>query len=79
MRKRFRHKKRSCGLCKPHKRGRAGRWTAREAQALAIGEREIAHSTRQAVNCENATGDDAAAPAGAGSRMRGARATFAPA
>lgn len=79
MRKRFRNKKRSCGLCKPHQRGRAGRWTAREAQALAIGEREIAQFTRQAVDGENATGDDAVVPAGAGSGTPGARENSAPA
>lgn len=27
MRKRYKNKRRSCGLCKPHKRGRADRRT----------------------------------------------------
>ena len=34
MRKRLKNKRRSCALCKPHKRGHANRWTARDAEAL---------------------------------------------
>jgi len=35
-RKQHKRKRRACGLCKPHKRGHANRWTAKqraEAQA----------------------------------------------
>lgn len=41
MRKRYRTKRRSCGLCKPHKRGMASRWNARDAAALRAAEAEI--------------------------------------
>ena len=34
MRKQLRNKRRSCGLCKPHKRGMSNRWKPRE-QSLA--------------------------------------------
>ncbi|MDP2967336.1 MAG: hypothetical protein Q8N87_02930 [bacterium] len=30
MRKRFKNKKRSCALCKPHKMGWVSRWKAKE-------------------------------------------------
>ena len=40
MRKRYRHKRKSCALCKPHKRGFAARWRARELAAIARAERE---------------------------------------
>lgn len=45
LRKRYLRKRRSCGLCKPHKLGGvfgAKRWTDRELQALKDAEREIA-------------------------------------
>ena len=31
MRKQYKSKRRACGLCKPHKRGLAKRWKARDA------------------------------------------------
>ena len=34
MRKKFHIKRRSCGLCKPHKKGWENRWTASEHQLL---------------------------------------------
>lgn len=36
MRKRYKNKKRSCGLCKPHKRGFANRWKAKDLQTLRV-------------------------------------------
>lgn len=47
MRKRFKLKSRSCGLCKPHKRGWDHRWKAKELQLVEIGEREMRVSLRQ--------------------------------
>lgn len=41
MRKRYKHKLRSCSLCKPHKRGHASRWTPRQAHSLADAERDM--------------------------------------
>jgi hypothetical protein len=41
MRKRYRSKRRSCGLCKPHKRGLQSRWTAKELEAARLAEREL--------------------------------------
>lgn len=41
MRKRYKDKDRSCGLCKPHKRGWAQRWKPKEGQFLEETEREI--------------------------------------
>lgn len=40
MRKRYKNKRRSCALCKPHKRGWDLRWRPRELAALARAERE---------------------------------------
>jgi len=34
MRKRLKHKKRSCPLCKPHKMGGDNRWNAKEFSIL---------------------------------------------
>lgn len=42
MRKQYRNKLRSCGLCKPHKRGLAQRWKPRDRQALREAGREMA-------------------------------------
>lgn len=42
MRKQFKIKHRSCGLCKPHKRGLAHRWTPHDQQAMREAEREMA-------------------------------------
>lgn len=42
MRKRFKIKHRSCGLCKPHKRGLAHRWKPHDQQAMREAEREMA-------------------------------------
>lgn len=41
MRKRYKNKRESCALCKPHKRGWALRWRPRELAALARAEREV--------------------------------------
>lgn len=41
MRKRYKNKKKSCGLCKPHKRGWSNRWKDKEMQKLKISEKEI--------------------------------------
>jgi hypothetical protein len=35
MRKRYKKKKRSCALCKPHKMGGDNRWTPKDEAALA--------------------------------------------
>lgn len=34
MRKRYKEKKESCGLCKPHKKGWQNRWKEREKEQL---------------------------------------------
>jgi hypothetical protein len=41
MRKRYKKKLRSCGLCKPHKRGMDKRWTPRALDFMKTAEREI--------------------------------------
>jgi len=41
MRKRYKLKRRSCALCKPHKRGWDQRWKAREGELLKTAEREM--------------------------------------
>lgn len=41
MRKRYKSKLRSCGLCKPHKRGMDQRWKPGQGQALTKAERDI--------------------------------------
>lgn len=41
MRKRYKNKRESCALCKPHKRGWALRWRPRELAELVHAEREI--------------------------------------
>ena len=41
MRKQYKVKVRSCGLCKPHKRGWECRWKVKEQQLFAIAEREM--------------------------------------
>lgn len=46
MRKRFKQKLRSCGLCKPHKQGRDHRWKPQELQLMELAEREIRSSLR---------------------------------
>lgn len=40
MRKRFKIKRHSCGLCKPHKLGLAHRWTAKDFARIKEFERE---------------------------------------
>jgi hypothetical protein len=40
MRKRYRKKRRSCGVCKPDKMGLSKRWTARQEMLLKEFERE---------------------------------------
>ena len=37
----YKNKKRSCGLCKPHKRGWVNRWKSREYQRLLQDQKEI--------------------------------------
>ena len=39
MRKQYKKKRRSCALCKPHKRGICHRWEDNERQELEIWER----------------------------------------
>jgi hypothetical protein len=41
MRKRYKKKLRSCGLCKPHKRGVAMRWTPKALVSMKSAEQEI--------------------------------------
>ena len=41
MRKRFKDKERSCGLCKPHERGWDNRWKPKAERQIAAAEREI--------------------------------------
>jgi hypothetical protein len=41
MRKRYRIKRRSCGLCKPHKRGLANRWKPRDLARLRAAEADV--------------------------------------
>lgn len=41
MRKNLKRKRRSCGLCKPHKTGIQRRWTPKEFDARTRAEREI--------------------------------------
>ena len=40
MRKRFKNKKESCALCKPHKRGWITRWDSKDLESLKIFEKE---------------------------------------
>ncbi len=46
MRKRYRSKSRSCGLCKPHKRGWDQRWKPKELQRVELAESEIQSALR---------------------------------
>jgi hypothetical protein len=41
MRKQYKVKHRSCGLCKPHKRGLTHRWRPHDQQAMREAEREM--------------------------------------
>ncbi|WP_170161082.1 hypothetical protein [Methylocaldum marinum] len=41
MRKRYKLKRRSCGLCKPHKRGWDNRWKAKDQLLMERAEKEI--------------------------------------
>lgn len=52
MRKRYRSKRRSCALCKPHKRGHDSRWTARDRALLSSAEKEIRRALRLAAGAE---------------------------
>lgn len=40
MRKRYKNKRKSCPLCKPHKRGFAIRWRPQELASITRAERE---------------------------------------
>ena len=46
MRKRYKNKLRSCGLCKPHKRGLDNRWKPQHQQLSECAEREISEARR---------------------------------
>lgn len=46
MRKRYKNKRESCALCKPHKRGWALRWRPRELAEIARAERELGETLR---------------------------------
>jgi len=46
MRKRLKRKKRACGLCKPHKRGKSNRWKTKEFDKLQRAEKEIQEVVR---------------------------------
>jgi hypothetical protein len=41
MRKQYKTKKRSCGLCKPHKKGWVNRWKAKDREEICQVESEI--------------------------------------
>jgi hypothetical protein len=41
MRKRYKSKLQSCGLCKPHKRGWEHRWKGKDMQLVEDAEREM--------------------------------------
>jgi len=41
MRKRFKKKRRACGLCKPHKKAMSNRWTTKDLDVLKRAEAEI--------------------------------------
>jgi len=47
MRKRLKNKKRSCGLCKPFKRGRCNRWKDKDHFLLKLADTEIKKYTRK--------------------------------
>jgi hypothetical protein len=46
MRRRYKLKARTCGLCKPHKRGWAHRWKPKEFELIDLAEREARLSLR---------------------------------
>lgn len=46
MRKRYKNKKKSCGLCKPNKRGWMLRWSAKEGNKMAEAEKDIRNYMR---------------------------------
>lgn len=46
MRKRRKVKLRSCGVCKPHKRGFCNRWKLKEFDRLVRDEKEVREVTR---------------------------------
>lgn len=48
MRKRLKHKLRSCAMCKPHKMHGANRWTTRDAERLRDFERLRLRALRRA-------------------------------
>jgi len=41
MRKQYKTKKRSCGLCKPHKKGLDNRWKTKDRAGMSRVEKEI--------------------------------------
>ena len=47
MRKRYKNKKKSCGLCKPHKRGWTNRWSAKDKRDLMDGQKEIEYYEKE--------------------------------
>jgi hypothetical protein len=46
MRKQYKIKKRSCGLCKPHKQGWDNRWKAKDKAVMHRTEQEIKEHLR---------------------------------
>lgn len=46
MRKRYRINRRSCGLCKPHKRGLTNRWKPRDLALLRAAEADVSAQRR---------------------------------
>jgi len=47
MRKQYKNKKKSCGLCKPHKRGWANRWSVKDKRDLLDGQKEIEYYEKE--------------------------------
>jgi len=48
MRKQYKNKKRSCGLCKPHKKGWTNRWKNKDKVQLRHAEHEIKEHMQKA-------------------------------
>jgi hypothetical protein len=47
MRKQYKNKKKSCGLCKPHKRGWVNRWSVKDKRDLLDGQKEIEYYEKE--------------------------------
>jgi hypothetical protein len=61
MRKQFKNKLRSCGLCKPHKRGWSSRWKPQQRQALLEADRQL-RSVRMKALAFSSRAEQAAQP-----------------